>query len=661
VYSTANACVSCSQNYLLANGNCYFNDPNCLSQDGNGLCQQCQNGYLPFKSSCVYYDPYCLAYDPSSMVCTQASSAFSLSGFTLQQQLSYLNFVLQVASFTQSPASSDFSGSAGQGSYTKSGLITSLPYAGLSSSSISSYDMNGNIISCKQGFSLVSAQCVIQDQNCMTYNQYNTCQQCNPGFDLLSNNTCATRTSATCLKQAGGICLQAASGYALIGGSAYFAGNNISQVGANGLIVSASNGYFVWAGNNIAWPYDFNCVQQSQPGKCQQCSSSQFTLSNGKCVLVKSNCLAYSAYGLCMGCQAGFLLWSGECRKSSCNGYDVSTGFCKACLANYLLSLGFCSPKQISYCQLYAGVACLFCQSGYYLTSGGLCAKMISFCLAASAQTGRCSQCVYNYTIYQEQCIPQILNCQVYAASLTACSTCNTLYFPIANSTLCGYLGYYCAALNDSGQCVSCNPGLTLTLQNQSNICIRPISNCFSYDASIKCVICNSGYVLQYNKCKSIRCSNFNYTLSSCSACSAPFILTNGSCLDPNCAKNILETCLSCLPRYYLSGTTCILSPDPNCLNYSTAGYCLQCLQNYTLNDKGVCVSSDVLFYGCSTRAYPCPQCAVGYFLNGSLCYARRCSAYKSNRDCQSCINYYNFETTQRFCILYTCASPSCY
>lgn len=188
--------------------------------------------------------------------------------------------------------------------------------------------------------------------------------------------------------------------------------------------------------------------------------------------------------------------------------------------------------------------------------------------------------------------------------------------------------------MNDSGQCVTCNPGLSLTVQNQVNICIRPIPNCFSYDASIKCSRCNSGYVLQYNKCKSIRCGNFNFTSSQCNGCISPYVLMNGVCLDPNCAQNNLESCLSCLPRYYLNGGICILSPDANCLTYSASGFCVKCLQSYTVNDKGICVSNDIIFYGCSSPSFPCPQCAVGYILNGSLCYARRCQTWKSNRDC---------------------------
>lgn len=51
----------------------------------------------------------------------------------------------------------------------------------------------------------------------------------------------------------------------------------------------------------------------------------------------------------------------------------------------------------------------------------------------------------------------------------------------------------------------------------------------------------------------------------------------------------------------------------------------------------------------------------MGYDLRDGLCWARKCATYKSNRDCQICIYYYDLEPTKRFCILYTCASPSCY
>ena len=209
------------------------------------------------------------------------------------------------------------------------------------------------------------------------------------------------RSSSTCLSQSGGVCTQAASGYSLVSGAAVFAGNNIRQQGANGLIVSANSGYFVWSAMNIAWPFDSNCARQEEPGTCLQCTSSSYSIINGVCVVEKRNCRVYSPYGLCMGCDSGFILWGGECRQGNCNGFDSTTGFCMGCPANFTLSLGLCIARALGNCQLYNGAACSFCASGFYLTSGGLCARMISFCQQANAQTGRCSRCIFGYTIYK--------------------------------------------------------------------------------------------------------------------------------------------------------------------------------------------------------------------------------------------------------------------
>lgn len=310
-YTSQSLCSFCSSGYLLINSSCYFNDVNCLAQDSNGLCLSCQNGFIPFKSKCVYFDPFCLSYDQNTMVCTQAMSYFSINSFTLQQQLTYLNFVMQASSASQSTSASDYNGGSIGGSYSKSGFILTLPYAGLSSLTIASYSLNGNVQSCQIGFTLSNAQCIVQTVNCASYNQYGLCQQCNPGYDFLSDNSCSLRSSKSCLQQSGGICTQAASGYVLIGGAAYFSGSNINQISADGRIVSAADGYFVYTAYNIAWPYDANCGQQNEPGVCLKCVSSLFSIINGRCVVKKLNCVAYSPYGICMGCSAGYFLWAG--------------------------------------------------------------------------------------------------------------------------------------------------------------------------------------------------------------------------------------------------------------------------------------------------------------------------------------------------------------
>lgn len=69
-------------------------------------------------------------------------------------------------------------------------------------------------------------------------------------------------------------------------------------------------------------------------------------------------------------------------------------------------------------------------------------------------------------------------------------------------------------------------------------ICARPITNCYWYDGKTNCLICNTGYVLQFNACKSIRCANFFLPQSRCDACLAPFKLENNYCKDPNCLNS---------------------------------------------------------------------------------------------------------------------------
>jgi len=538
-FSQQNQCTMCSIKYQLVNGNCYYNDPNCLAEDENGLCIGCTSGYLPAKGRCVYYDPYCLTYDQNNLTCTLPIGSFALSQFSLQQQLTYLNFVLQAAAASQSAASSDFSGGQGQGSYSRNGIIYELPYAGLSSTTIARYTINGNILACKSGYTLFQGLCVNSTANCFSYNQYGNCQSCNPGYDLIIDGSCALRSSASCQSQSGGICLVAAQGYVVINGAAYYAGNNIAQVSPQGLIVSAASGYFVWNsnGNNIAWPLDFNCVYQLQPGVCLTCAFG-FGLLNGKCVLRKTNCLTYTPLGLCMACADGFLLWGGECRKANCLSRDSTSNMCAVCNQGFKINLGVCMPTLVASCQIYTANSCLYCTTGYYLTASKLCSKMIDNCLATNSQTGRCTSCVQNYTYYNEQCIPAIANCDIYSSNLTTCASCLQLYYPINNGTTCGYLGMFCSALSDAVNCSACKNGFTLISQFNTFICVRPILNCYQYDNKANCVRCNSGYVLQFNACKSVRCSQFIPPSSQCQSCFSPYTLINNTCKDPYCNQS---------------------------------------------------------------------------------------------------------------------------
>lgn len=398
-YSSPSGCSACSPSYLLVNNICYYSDPNCIVQDSTGLCNYCQNGFLPFGSKCVYYNPFCLSY--TSMTCSQSLSPATVAPLSLQQEQNYNSFILQAAAASQTPLANSIIGGAGQGSCTKNGLILNIPDSGISNSAISSYSLNGNVMACQSPYVLFNGQCVLQTANCQSYNQYGNCQQCNSGYDLFSDNSCSLRSTSTCSQNSGINCIKPASSYVIINGSACYSRNNIGQIGANGTITSCLSGNFLWTSNNICWPLDFNCIQQTVPGTCLQCSTSALSLINGRCVFQKLNCLTYSPYGLCSSCATNYILWTGECRPSNCVSLNSTNGYCTTCATNYQMLLGVCIQKKILNCQVYSGLPCLYCSAGYYLTNNGLCAKMINFCQAANSQTGRCSVCVSGYTLYQ--------------------------------------------------------------------------------------------------------------------------------------------------------------------------------------------------------------------------------------------------------------------
>jgi len=142
--------------------------------------------------------------------------------------------------------SSSGSGKSATGSFTSYGHILTLPYAGLLSPSIATYSFNGIILSCATGYTLYRDQCFIIKANCQNYSQYGNCLLCNPGYDLMANNSCSPRSSASCTIQSGDICSQSAPGFVVVEGSAVYGLNHITQTNTQNKITAVQNGYFIW-------------------------------------------------------------------------------------------------------------------------------------------------------------------------------------------------------------------------------------------------------------------------------------------------------------------------------------------------------------------------------------------------------------------------------
>lgn len=106
-----------------------------------------------------------------------------------------------------------------------------------------------------------------------------------------------------------------------------------------------------------------NClIYDPLTGICSQCRPT-FTLINNNCVACPTGqvefggicytiivgCVSYSSTGACTLCSPGWSLGSGTCMNitlppSNCMTYNLTTGVCYQCMRNYVLSGNACIP-----------------------------------------------------------------------------------------------------------------------------------------------------------------------------------------------------------------------------------------------------------------------------------------------------------------------------
>ncbi len=112
-------------------------------------------------------------------------------------------------------------------------------------------------------------------------------------------------------------------------------------------------------------------------------------------------------------------------------------------------------------------ISCKFCITGYYLKTDNSCERMIINCEVTDSQSGRCTQCINGYIIYEETCIKEISGCQMYNRT-TGYSTCTQC---VANYNLtnnqCFTLPPRCQQLNSTGACSKCQTGYIPLMQGK--------------------------------------------------------------------------------------------------------------------------------------------------------------------------------------------------
>ncbi|ELP90172.1 protein serine/threonine kinase, putative [Entamoeba invadens IP1] len=438
------------------------------------------------------------------------------------------------------------------------------------------------------------------------------------------------------------------------------------------------NQYECLACQNNTWLNENNtCVDDTsfancevQGGVCQKCNDAfWFDFTTQKCEECSSGCAKCTNLTVCESCSIGYQKDENLCILSPnssevvwCNVISCEYGFYVVnSTSNDTESAFLSSEGPNSICGQTHCVSCA------HLTPN------CKYCDTAS-----CYLCEEDFVLQDSQCVNKsVTHCkdiQIEENTTTIenskCKECDNYYY-----------------LNDLGQCTQCAKGC-LVCQN-STVCDRCDSK--HIKSGNKCEKYNNTTLININ-CKEVKigmctqCVDDYYFLPNSNTCS--------KCETPNCAMCVNNTCYNCETGYFINDfNECISSNNsnckipflndigcvecddgfyqkeikcyncseqyPNCLS-CVENNCLQCGDDYFVNEGGRCESVDALLH-CVTIDYyhGCSECENGYTLSRYKCVpcASHCNLC-SQIDCQLCEENY-VKMNNNTCIYYQ-SIPHC-
>ena len=348
---------------------------------------------------------------------------------------------------------------------------------------------------------------------------------------------------------------------------------------------------------------------------CEKCKPGYQQTLQGLCTCSKPDPANPS---LCT-CPTGYSLNSqtGNCEISR----DVclnrgSNGSCNLCPFNFFPSSGQCVPYNCAqWKQTYPNyIECQKCIPNFMISNNS-CVNQL--CLNFKSQAGalfpQCTSCVDKYTPYDYYCVPNNCELSTYDISTPKCIRCKNFGFVLTD---------------DSTAC--------------------RISNCTTEQGN-SCLVCDPGFVRQFDVCLANNCSNFANGTAICTSCVDGFTFSNGLCYTNFCASfDQVTICKECQTGFELkSGNTCARK-------YCTAdspATCLQCINGFRPDpsNNGACVP--VNCQTVSRDGSTCEVCLAGMFKeNNKNCVDINCGAdrFDSVYKCLECKQSFQFNLTNR-------------
>ena len=461
-------------------------------------------------------------------------------------------------------------------------------------------------------------------------------------------------------------------------------------------------------------------TQVANKSTCINCGSQFRKNSEGTCVGLINNCLAYSndlstctrcrdgfAYNTstktcaiitlidpncdvftddtktkCSTCKTGYFLNQDICFKRIENCIQFSYSFngfittCEQCLQGFNLVNNTCTRTAIviENCKAYNvnSTVCTICNAGYWLNGSECSRQNIANCALHTENKNECVACASGYYSNTTACIVQnIKNCTTYTPNLNFCTACASNFDLLNNTCVERATIANCQTVNQtSSRCLLCNNGYYLT--PQQDCAAQSVSNCAQYTANTNtCSNCATGFFLFSNRCLSKIidfCVQYDVN-ENCVQCALNTFLVNNQCLSRNtaqCAEYVTNSidCSICNNGYYISNLKCDAQNVTNCTRHvANANRCAVCdLLFY--NSDGQCVSQNIA--NCDSykeNELVCLSCAAGFYLVNNTCAAQslpNCKTYFVNvNTCSECNP--NFILNSGVCVARTipnCVTP---
>ena len=535
-------------------------------------------------------------------------------------------------------------------------------------------------------------KCIENKNYCKCCNEdKNLCKICDEGYFPDENGMCSY--SDNCEISENGKCIKCKDNYILIGEEDYFNHGiklckwvfsenlkNCEKINLiNGSCEKCKNGYYLNSGDkkctsyencfesifNVCIKCNYNYYLNKKEGKCKEqiknfencqesidgitcelCTEDYYFDENGKCISI-NYCLKELSEDnnnkLCEKCIKGYYLSGNNesCTETeNCFLGDKNVGVCTFCKDGYYLDYkdGKCKSNQkdndFKYCMKVEDGNCFQCLfPNYYLGEDNKCSNTQN---CEESFQGKCIKCKDNYFFdYYNNCI-KIENCK-YSDGYE-CFECIDDYYYDINSKQCKMdLENYkhCKRAYEGWFCELCKDDFYLNQTNHlcySNKEYGKFYKCekTEYQNMNRCSKCIKNYYLGYkdNKCTNINGCILSDEENNCIECDYYH------CLD---IKN-----KSCEYNYKINNEEKKYYYRCKVTNEEGTG-CQICIDNYTLNENGLCIDKEE--YNCAEKyekgiCIKCRNDEEGYFC---LNHIFGCIKKYFNK-CLECNNILDFE-----------------